>query len=137
MEINRRDFLALSPALGLSPDFALAQRSGLGDARYLAARKRDGRDEAVVLNDQDQLCIPMPARGHSFAIDAPRARAVVFGRQLGFFALAFSLNGSAQPKVLPLLQDRHFFGHGVYTPDGTLLFATENDFEGEGNRRYL
>lgn len=86
MEINRRDFLALSTAVGLSPSFALAQRSDLGGARYLAARKRDGHDEAVVLNDQgqDQLCIPMPARGHSFAIDAPRARAVVFGRQPGF-----------------------------------------------------
>lgn len=40
------------------------------------------------------------------------------------------MNGSAQPKALPLPQDRHFLGHGVYTPDGALLFATENDFEG-------
>ena len=31
----------------------------------------------------------MPARGHSFAIDAAGGRAVVFGRQPGFFALGF------------------------------------------------
>ncbi len=24
---------------------------------------------------------------------------------------------------------RHFFGHGVFSPDGALLYATENDFD--------
>jgi hypothetical protein len=26
---------------------------------------------------------------------------------------------------------RHFYGHGFFTPDGRLLYATENDFDGE------
>lgn len=131
MAIDRRHFLALSAVLGLHPGRVFAQDSASIEPRYLAARKRAGRDEAVVLNGQghDCLSIAMPARGHSFAIDAPRERAVVFGRQPGFFALAFPLSATTPPKTLPLPQDRHFFGHGVYRPDGGLLFATENDFE--------
>ena len=71
----------------------------------------------------------MPARGHSFAIDAAGGRAVVFGRQPGF-ALGFGLDGAAGPVELDLPQDRHFFGHGAFFDDGRLLAATENDFDG-------
>ncbi|WP_175135769.1 DUF1513 domain-containing protein, partial [Achromobacter pulmonis] len=101
-------------------------------ARYLAARQRGGRDEAVVLDGagQDRRVVPMPARGHSFAIDAASERAVVFGRQPGFFALAFDLRGTRAPLALPLPEDRHFFGHGAYFDGARLLAATENDFDG-------
>lgn len=141
MGIDRRRFLALAAALGLSPGAALAVLPADGGPLYLSARKRGGRDEAVLLDEtgRDRLVVPMPARGHSFAIDAARQRAVVFGRQPGFFAVAFALGGSAlgasalgggEPKALPLPDDRHFFGHGAFVDGGRLLAATENDFEG-------
>lgn len=131
MEIDRRRFLALAAALGLSPSAARAALPADGGPLYLTARKRGGRDEAVVLDGtgRDRLTIPMPARGHSFAIDATAQRAVVFGRQPGFFALGFSLEGG-EPAPLPLPDDRHFFGHGAFVQGGRLLAATENDFEG-------
>jgi len=99
--------------------------------RYLAARKHADRFEAVVLGARGEIesTIALEARGHSFAIDAPRQRAVVFGRQAGFFATAFDLQGREPAAALPLPADRHYFGHGVYRDDGHLLFATENDFE--------
>ncbi len=28
-------------------------------------------------------------------------------------------------------EDRHFYGHGLFSADGRLLYATENDWEGE------
>ena len=31
--------------------------------------------------------------------------------------------------TIPSIEGRHFFGHGVFSPDGKLLYATENDFE--------
>src|SRR5690606_31025455 len=40
----------------------------------------------------------------------------------------FDLQGKEQVRPLPLADERHFFGHGVYTPSGHLLFATENDY---------
>src|SRR5690606_25223539 len=47
----------------------------------------------------------------------------------GFFALAFSLRDGALLGSLALPADRHFFGHGVFSADGSRLFATENDFD--------
>jgi len=133
--IDRRGFLALLAAAAAAPFEAGAagrdEDRGRG-APYLAARRQDGRYEAVVLDGdtgRERLVLPLPDRGHSFAIDAARGRAVVFGRQPGFFALAFDLEGRGKPAALPLAAGRHFFGHGAYTPDGALLFATENDYE--------
>ncbi len=100
--------------------------------RFLAARQHSGRHEAVLLDDQGQelKIIPLPARGHSFAIDHTHQRAVAFGRQPGFFALAFSLDeNDSSSTPLPLPEDRHYFGHGTFSADGLSLFATENDFE--------
>jgi len=130
MAIDRRRFLSLAAALGLAPGAALAAAPEDGEALYLSARKRGGRDEAVLLDGagRDRLVVPMPARGHSFAIDPARRRAVVFGRQPGFFGLAFSLDGKGDPEALPLHDERHFFGHGAYVDSGRLLAATENDF---------
>ena len=131
MAIDRRRFLSLAAALGLAPGAALAAAPGDGAVLYLSARKRGGRDEAVLLDEtgRDRLVVPMPARGHSFAIDPAGGRAVVFGRQPGFFALAFSLRGAGGPQALPMHDERHFFGHGAYLDGGRLLAATENDFE--------
>lgn len=132
--VSRRRVLAAMLAVPALPGAAFA-RAGApdvpADAAYLAARRRAGRYEAVLLDaaGADRLVVPMPARGHSFAIDAARGRAVAFGRQPGFFAVAFDLHGRRAPHALAAAPGRHFFGHGVYSADGRLLYATENDYE--------
>lgn len=99
---------------------------------YLSSRRRDGRDECVWCDAQGRVraSIPLPKRGHGFAVDAARGRAVVFGRQPGFFAMAFRLSGSGRlaAETLALPQGHHFYGHGVFAPDGEYLYATENDY---------
>jgi hypothetical protein len=100
-------------------------------ALYLAARKNGGRHEAALIDaqGQDRRVIPLPGRGHSFAIDAGGGRVVAFGRQPGFFAIAFDVDGKRPPQRLDVAPGRHFFGHGVFSPDGRLMAATENDYE--------
>lgn len=131
--IDRRRFLTLAAMASVSPAVLQAATSSSNDDMplYLAARKANDRYEAVVLDarGRDQLVIAMPARGHSFALDPMRRRAVVFGRQPGFFAVAFSTDGSRPPMPLEAAQGRHFFGHGVYLPDGKRMLATENDYD--------
>src|SRR5690606_31152116 len=130
MAINRRDFLSLLMAVGAWPMSTTAVQGG-SSPLYLAARRQDNRYEAAVFDSagRDHYVVPLPDRGHSFAIDAPRSRAVAFGRQPGFFAVVFDLQGKYSPIHLSPAKQRHFFGHGVYTPDGKLLFATENDYD--------
>jgi len=137
MEIDRRRFLAWAAALA-TPGLAAAEGAAAGPAAmgrdavdYITARRRAGAYEAVVLDAQgrDRLVVPLPDRGHSFALDAARGRAVAFGRQPGFFAVAFDVRGARPAQRLPAEAGRHFFGHGVYLPDGSLMYATENDYE--------
>src|SRR5690606_5461602 len=135
--IDRRRFMVWAAACGgglasaraLGASGATAGDPGL--SLYLAARKNAGRHEAALIDAQgrDQRVIPLPGRGHSFAIDAARGRVVAFGRQPGFFAVAFDTEGKRPPLTLDAAPGRHFFGHGVFSPDGRLMAATENDYE--------
>src|SRR5690606_16598003 len=78
---------------------------------------------------REHLIVPMAGRGYSFAIDSTRGRVVAFGRQPGFFAVAFDIGGTQAPRTIEPAKNRHFYGHGVFSSDGRRLFATENDFD--------
>ena len=54
---------------------------------------------------------------------------MVFARQPGTFAVVFDHSGRDAPLTIASITGRHFFGHGVFSPDGALLYATENDFD--------
>ena len=129
--IDRRTFLTLAGAAALAPGAALADEEAL----FVGARLNGGAFEVAVIDEagRDRLVLPLEARGHSFALDPARGRAVAFARSPGRFAVAFSLDGRAEPVALAAEEGRHFFGHGVFTPDGRLMLATENDYEaGQG-----
>jgi hypothetical protein len=137
MAIDRRTFLAgagavLAAGLGERAAAALAE----SEAVLLApAQRADGSFAVMVLSERYRLIreIALPTRGHDLAVHAESGRAVAFARRPGAFAVAFDIHGRSAPAVFPAEPDRHFFGHGAYSPDGRLLFATENDFAaGEG-----
>lgn len=127
--LDRRSFLTLAGAAAIMPHAALAEAD---DVLFLSARLAGTCFEAVVIDARgnDRLVLPLASRGHSFAIDAPRRRAVAFARSPGRFAIAFSVDGKSEPTAFSAHPGRHFFGHGVFTPDGQLLLATENDYAG-------
>jgi hypothetical protein len=127
MEIDRRTFLALLGASVFQPALAL----GAGEAVFLGARMKGGGYEVAVIDaaGRDRLVLPVEARGHSFAIDAPRRQAVAFARSPGRYAVAFDVDGKTKPQPIAALPDRHFFGHGIFTPDGRLMLASESDYE--------
>lgn len=129
--IDRRTFLALAGSAALAPRAAL----GAEEALFLGARLNGGAFEAAIIDEEgrDRLVLPLEARGHSFAIDGTRGRAVAFARSPGRFAVAFRLDGREEPVAIAASEERHFYGHGIFTPDGKLMLATENDYEaGEG-----
>jgi hypothetical protein len=50
-------------------------------------------------------------------------------RRPGSFALAFDIHDRREPVLFTTPANRHFYGHGVFSRDGRLLYATEHDNE--------
>lgn len=128
MAIDRRRFLALAGAMTLVPRIAGAEDR---EPLFVAARRRDGSHEVAVIGADglDRRVVSVDARGHSFAIDRSRGLAVAFERAPGRHAVAFDIAGRKEPVPIRAAEGRHFFGHGIFTPDGHLMLATENDYD--------
>lgn len=135
MAIDRRSFLLALTGLGLVPASVLSAH-GQRDMFVTTGRDDGGEFHAVILDERGHLAANMslPARGHDAAIHPQKRESVVFARSPGRFAVAFGQDRDEPPTTwFKTGNDRHFCGHGVYSPDGMLLYATENAFEtGDG-----
>ena len=96
-----------------------------------ACRLADGRYALALLDAAGNVSrrIPVAARAHGIAYGPASRLAVLFARQPGEFALAFTPDGHREPVLFAPPESRCFFGHGVFSPDGRLLYATENDID--------
>ena len=102
-------------------------------AFYAAARRAaDGTYSAAIFtaDGQDVRAVALPERGHDITVCPVTRRCVVFARRPGNFAIAFSADREEPPLAFTTPPDRNFYGHGIFSLDGRLLYATENDFEG-------
>ncbi len=132
--IDRRSFLAgLGAALSLD---SAAARSGTPAPVFLSAAMDDGDGAAVAAFDLDGRLLfrtRLPARGHDMAPRPGSSDVVVFARRPGNWAAVVDRATGAVRQVITTPPERHFFGHGVFSPDGRLLYATENRVDtGEG-----
>lgn len=130
MEIDRRALLTgLGAATVLWTGQALAMEAALNFVG--AYRAPDGRSGVALIDADGRLIrmLPLPGRGHDATVSAVTGDCVVFARRPGNFALAFSTRRERQPHAFTTVSDRHFYGHGVFSVDGRLLYATENAFE--------
>ena len=126
---DRRSFLAGMLAAGLFPKPTWAE---VGSPAFLSAgRKPDGTYVLCGLSDTGQIAfqLPLPDRGHAAAAHPRLAEAVAFARRPGKFALVINCVTGREIARLEAAADRHFYGHGVFSRDGELLFTTENEFE--------
>jgi len=140
MAIDRRNFL-IGTTLSLaaaSASHAFAgvldegADSGVAPGDMIAACRRPDGNYSVVILSLDATVLrelPLEGRGHDIALDRPSGRAVVFARRPGSFALAFDVHGRAEPVLFTTPANRHFYGHGTFSRDGRLLYATEHDNE--------
>ena len=131
--IDRRSFLRAAGAgfaAALMPRQAFALQSS--DTVFATAyQKRDGAYGVAVLSEAREILFTakLPDRGHDVTFDPVSGRSVVFARQPGTFMTIFDHRGHSAPVTVASVEGRHFFGHGVFSPDGRLLYATENDFD--------
>jgi hypothetical protein len=136
--LSRRTVLqgALSVALEAAAMAALgctsapARRRGtvLGHGRFLD--KDTGRTtHLLALFDLDQAStrtVPMDFFGHGFAPDPTAARRGVVFEKKGPGCCEVDLVGGRVVRPIATADGRAFYGHGAFSRDGALLFATEN-----------
>ena len=126
---TRRTFLrgaAGIGSIGLVPAIGWAAAGG---PDYLAAAGLPGGEYCLIgLTAAGGECfrLPLPDRGHAAAAHPERPEAVAFARRPGTFALVIDCAEGREVARLHSPEGRHFFGHGAFTPDGGLLFTTEN-----------
>ncbi len=133
MEIDRRSFVAGLGAgflTGLAPP--KAEALSRGDVLFASAHRQPDQTFAVSIFDESGrvvLSAPLPSRGHAVAICERKGHFITFARRPDRFAMVLDASGKAEPLVLTSPEGRHYYGHGVYAPDGGLLYATEQDYE--------
>ncbi|MEP7241119.1 MAG: DUF1513 domain-containing protein [Devosia sp.] len=130
---QRRAFLKTAGA-GFAAALLPQPAEALAEAELLfatATQETPGKFGARVLTETGRLIakVDLPVRGHDVSYSPVSGRAVVFARRPGMFAVVFDPTGHEKPHTIACMPGRHFFGHGVFSPDGTVLYATENDFD--------
>ncbi len=126
---SRRSFLGGLLATGLCPRPSWADAGS--PACLSAAQIPDGSYRLAGLSGDGDIIftLPLPGRGHAAAAHPTRPEAVGFARRPGTFAFVLNCVSGQATTQLTAPTGRHFYGHGTYFADGTLLFTTENDFE--------
>ncbi len=126
--IDRRSLLLAASVLPL-----LAARARGSQAAFFAATTRPdhGQPRLLILGEDAILLksFDLPGRGHGTAWSPQRREGILFARRPGRWALLFDLESSAPARLLEAAPGRHFYGHGCFSPDGSLLYASENDYE--------
>ncbi|WP_062203981.1 DUF1513 domain-containing protein [Aureimonas sp. AU12] len=90
-----------------------------------------GGSACAVFDERGRILsrIDLPDRGHDVTFDPVSRRAVVFARRPATFAAVFDPRSGKAETTIVSQEGRHFFGHGFFSPDGALLYATENDYD--------
>ncbi|MFK7815906.1 MAG: DUF1513 domain-containing protein [Gammaproteobacteria bacterium] len=134
MEISRRQFIQASASimlLGPNAVFATNKSQNL-----LSCRTNQEGEHFFSMIDSDgrlALNIPIPARGHDIALHPTEPVAAVFARRPGNFVWIIDLVTKEVIDKIYAKNGRHFYGHGLFTNNGTRLLCSENAYQtGDG-----
>ena len=133
-EISRRRLLAGSAALSAAwglPWAAAALQAAEQRCFVSACSDQAHHTLARVIAEDGRIVatLQLPGRGHGAARRPGKREAVVFARRPGRFALAFDPLSGEPALCIDAAKGRHFYGHGVFSPDGRWLYACENDYD--------
>ena len=131
--VSRRGFVkaaGLSFLTSLAPKalFALERTDAVYCSAYMA---KDGTFGVATLTETGDIIdrIQLIDRGHDVTRCPTSDLSVAFARRPGTFAVVFDSRKGAIVTTLTSPEGRHFFGHGIFSTDGKILYATENDYD--------
>ena len=125
MVIDRRQIvLCLAGAVAAGPAWAREQT-----LRYVSCRTAMSGSASAAFLDADGrelFSTILPSRGHDIALRHTKPEACIFARRPGNWAIVVDTRTGDIRHTLICEPGRFFYGHGVYSPDGRLMFATES-----------
>ncbi|MCB1800514.1 MAG: DUF1513 domain-containing protein [Gammaproteobacteria bacterium] len=129
MAIDRRQFIGLG--LGVLLTGVRPVAAAPATQRLIGCRSNAQGEHFLSLVDssgRQLMDIRLPARGHDVAVDPTQRLAAVFARRPGEYVWIVELIEGLVLRKIEAANGRHFYGHGVFTPDGRHLLCSENDF---------
>lgn len=131
MQIKRREFLVLIGAAGLAACGRLrrahAEGVFLGGGQYKA--RADAPVQYVMsvidLSDGKRDLVPMGFLPHGIHAHPQTQERLALFEKKGPGACEYDLRERRLLRVIAPVENRHFYGHGVYTADGAVLLSTE------------
>ena len=132
MPIDRRALLVGAGAVLLSPGAPALGGRSRREVFAAAGQSADGGYAAGLfsLTRGEIARVALPGRGHDIAVRPGTGACVIFARSPGRHAVVLHPDRRSAPIWFETRPDRHFCGHGAFSSDGRLLFASENDYEG-------
>lgn len=131
MKLNRRKLLKSAAAIGFAlPALKLPTWADELQDFMLCAKNADGEFVAVRLSASGQIeqQFVLHDRGHGHA-KSSNGDVAIFARRPNNQLYLIDRQGKLNVRYAP--DDRHFYGHGVFSPNGKLLYTSENDFDNE------
>jgi hypothetical protein len=125
--LNETNGIALvptgAPVLGLLIGVAVKQNSkGVMESSLVSVDLDDYQFSAGL--------IPLPFVGHGFAPNPARPHIAALFEKRGKGACEVDLTAGTMIRPIETAANRKFYGHGAYSADGSLLYATETITEG-------
>jgi hypothetical protein len=135
MELKRRNILTLAGSVILS-NFTIPLDLNAGTKNYSAIYFSSGADKlgnyflsGLTNSGKEQFRLSLPSRGHGAAYQPNSNEIAVFARRPGKYIIVVNVLSGEKLAQVTCKEDRHFYGHGVYSPDGKWLYTTENEYD--------
>ncbi|MDG2174798.1 MAG: DUF1513 domain-containing protein [Gammaproteobacteria bacterium] len=132
MNIDRRQFNTLAAGLLSWPTVVAASNKNTGKPLFLSAAS-DGDDRHWVIGFSTETGITkqvfkhqLPARAHHIAVHEALGVYLVIARRPGRYLWAGDLATGKHLNTINVPDDRHLYGHGVFTNNGKNFYTTEN-----------
>nr|WP_298379633.1 DUF1513 domain-containing protein [uncultured Halomonas sp.] len=131
--LNRRHFLKNSLVLSAWAGLAPAPWAWADDEPLLlsAVDNAEGKHclAGVTLRGELAFMTDVPERCHGGTRRPGRREVVMFARRPGRLLHVLDIDAGSTRLSIEAGEGRHFYGHGVFSPDGRYLYATANRFE--------
>ena len=135
--MNRRQFLIGLTTIGAVGALSTLPRFSQQE-KWLVSAGSDNNNNffAAAFNADGQLInkVPLPARGHdSLAMPHKPGHALIFARRPGHYVVEVDFINGRIVKTIAAPNGQHFYGHGIFNHDHSILVTSENDYhQGRG-----